>query len=206
MGFLLWWLLLFWSIALGAWAVVVGACGLSSYDLLALGCAGFNISESLYLSNMDASKWWVFCHLPFWLKWLRWGVTQRGIHYVDLQAQGSLLQAAETVCIHMRGCGIAWGNAGPRIPKWVTSAFPLASFNLTQKSGAAMAQFFSLWNGGHCRLLLEYTNLVTEVCYSGVLGQKALGMEEMNMVWGGHDTVIINKRRQIVKTLLCTFD
>ena len=84
----------------------------------------------------------------------------------------------------MRGCGIAWGNAGPRIPKWVTSAFPLASFTLTQKSGAAMAQFFSLWNGGHCRLLLKYTNLVTEVCYSGVLGQKALGMEEMNMVWG----------------------
>ena len=65
MGFSLWWLLLFWSIALGARAVVVGACGLSSCDWLALGCAGFSISESLYLSSVDASKWWVFCHLPF---------------------------------------------------------------------------------------------------------------------------------------------
>ena len=101
MGFSLQWLLLFWSIALGAGAVVVAACGLSSCNLLALGCAGFSISESLYLSNMDASKWWVFCHLPFWLKWLWWGVTWWGIHSVGLQAQRSLLHAAETVYLRV---------------------------------------------------------------------------------------------------------
>lgn len=78
--------------------------------------------------------------------------------------------------IQTRGDRTGRENWRPRIPKSITSVFPVSSSNLIQGIWSCWASAFLSMKWRHFKLWLEYTNLSIEVKYLQILLLRAINM------------------------------